>query len=170
MPTLADLTAAARKYSGTDRFFEIADKASNSSREAFPGQDWDNSQRNAARHSIWTALMANQLGGGPIARGVAKGVGYLNEGIGLVNASNLTKAGSEDMRHDLNNNAVGLNTLATMRDTNPAVTDDQIIETLLRKAREAKFGPAPPALAPAESRLTSAPQGTLNQLAITPRQ
>jgi hypothetical protein len=130
------------RLSGYDKFMNLADMASQSSREAFPGQEWDNTQRNAARHSIWTALMANQMGGGPIARGVARGVGYANEGIGLLNGDNLTRTGAIDMRHDLNNNAVGLNTLADLNKQGPA-TEQQIIAALLEKARRSMLVSAP---------------------------
>lgn len=138
---------------GYNRFMKIADTASGAADKAFPGQDWDNTQRNAARHSIWTALMANELGGGPIARGVAKGVGYANEGIGLLNGSNLTANGARDMRHDLNNNAVGLNTLADLNKSGP-VTEDDIIRALILKAQQSKRVPAPSVLAPDVGALT----------------
>lgn len=130
---------------GYNRFMATAQRAGDAASEAFSGQSWDNSQRNAARHSMWMAMQANDMGGGPIARGAAKGIGYLHEGLGLVSGDNLTAAGARDMRHDLNNNAVGLNTLADINAQGP-VSEQQIIDTLIEKARQSKRVSAPSVL------------------------
>jgi hypothetical protein len=144
---LPDVPEPVKEYSGWNKFMELNDKASKASGDAFPGQDWDNTQRNAARHSIWMGLIANQLGGGPIARTAAKGLGYANEAIGLVNGQNTTREGAIDMRHDLNNNAVGLNTLADLNAQGP-VSEQQIIDALIQKAKQSQRVSAPSVLAP----------------------
>lgn len=97
--------------------------------------------------------MAKQLGGGPLARGAAKGAGYANELIGVLNGDNLTAFGARDMRHDLNNNAVGLNTLQDLLAKGPA-TDQQVINALLTKAQQSKRVSAPSVLAPDVGYLT----------------
>lgn len=112
-----------------------ANKASSAAIGKYPKQGWDEAEQNAARHAIWMALMANKLGGGDVARAAATGVGYANELIGLLKGENLTPAGAIDMRHDLNNNAVGLRTLESLRRVHGnKVTDDQIIGAILRKS------------------------------------
>jgi len=144
---MSDLVNQAKSSLSNNRFMDLADQAEKASRTAFPGQGWDEGQRNAARHSIWMSLLANEMGGGAIARGAAKGIGYANEGIGLVNGNNLTISGAKDMRHDLNNNAVGLNTLADLN-TQGQPTQQQIIDALLEKARQSKIVRAPSVLSP----------------------
>lgn len=132
---------------GYTKLNEIAQLASDAADKEFPNQKWDNTQRNAARHAIWMALTADQLGGGSIARGVTKGLGYAHEGMGILTGDNLTNAGAVDMRHDLNNNAVGLNTLADLNSKGQP-TRQQIIDALLEKARQSKIVRAPSVLAP----------------------
>jgi len=143
-----------RMLPGTSGMLEDADTATGAAQGAFPGQDWDNSQYNAARHALWTALMAKRMGGGGIGQGVAKGVGYANELAGLLTGGNLTQPGAQDMRHDLNNNEVGLQTLRELQGQGKGEDQSALIQAILQKAAQAKTELPPNALAPAQPYLT----------------
>lgn len=84
----------------------------------FPNQARDSSQKNAFRHALGAGRLAQLVGansGIPIvegaARGFAKLAGYGWEGLG--GAQNWE---SQDMRHDLNANALGINQSSKTKD------------------------------------------------------
>lgn len=93
--------------------YDAADRASEASGLQFKGQGWDNTQRNALRHSMWVGGVARALGASPdnpirtpLAQGIARGLGYANELPTLFKLGNSAQV--RDTLHDLNNNAVGL--------------------------------------------------------------
>ncbi len=118
----SNLVDTLKGYGGiaADAFMAPANRASQFSQATFPGQDWDNSQRNALRHSLWIGGVAQAMGAGPdnpvltpVAQVAAKGLGYIHEG--LSNSWDAFKNAhqgdgglhDQDTRHDLNANAVG---------------------------------------------------------------
>ena len=93
-----------------DELRSFANNASDEAERRFPDQERDSSQKNAFRHALGAGRLAQLLGsnsGIPIvsgaARGAAKMAGYLWEDM-----SGPENWGSEDSRHDLNANAIGI--------------------------------------------------------------
>ena len=93
-------------------------RASKLSQDVFPNQEWDNSQRNALRHSAWIGGLAQAMGASPdnpirtpIAQTIAKGLGYGHELVSALDDYRTGKvagpAQKRDTLHDLNNNAIG---------------------------------------------------------------
>lgn len=85
-------------------------EADNEAEKRFPGQARDSSQKNAFRHALGSGRLAQLLGANsgipvvePLARGAAKLAGYGWEALG-----GLSNFRSQDMRHDLNANALGI--------------------------------------------------------------
>lgn len=127
---------------------KATDTASQVSRREFPDQNWDNSQRNALRHSMWIGGMAKAMGAGPDspylsipAQALAKGIGYANEGATyLMNLSGYGGAPASDVTyrrdtlHDLNNNAVGAAVAGMAR------TPEEMRAILTNMAYQAKGG------------------------------
>lgn len=74
----------------------------------FPDSARDSSAKNAFRHALGTGMLAQQLGGGPIAAGFAKMAGYGWEAMGIPGAMMEGKPlVTEDMKHDFNANSIG---------------------------------------------------------------
>lgn len=142
----------------TDKAMEMlvnpyADPAAKISQAQFPGQDWDNTQRNALRHALWIGGTARALGASPdnpvrtpIAQGLARILGYTNELPTLGQLDN--PAQIRDTLHDLNNNAVGLSVAGS------AKTDEEFRRILIAKAMSARAGKPLEAIAPANGRLS----------------
>ena len=107
----------------TGRADDIADRE-------FPNSARDASTKNAFRHSLGTGMLAQELGGGPIAAGAAKAVGLGWEALGALGLPG-NKAAQQDTLHDLNANAVGA--LATQYQTDQA----GLVAHLKRLAQEA---------------------------------
>ena len=133
------------------------------SKQQFPGQDWDLTQRNALRHATWVGGMARAMGAGPdapiltpIAQGLAKGAGYANEGISY--AERILKgeplddpAYVNDTLHDLNANAVGAQVAGQ------ALTDVDFKKMLIAKAMGAQVRPPAGLLQPSDGQLSVEP-------------
>lgn len=93
-----------------DELQTFTGKADAEAETRFPGQARDSSQKNAFRHALGAGRLAQLMGansGIPLvegaARGAAKLAGYGWEGLG-----GTSNWGGEDMRHDLNANALGI--------------------------------------------------------------
>lgn len=128
-----------------DHLMQPANRASAASKDVFPKQDWDNTQRNALRHSLWVGGMAKAMGAGPdspvltpLAQTAAKGFGYLHEGISnthdMFTGQTRPIAHARDTRHDLNNNAVGAEMAGYARD------DQELLRALSNMAVTARAG------------------------------
>lgn len=146
-----------------DVLMQPADRASEVSRREYPTQDWDLTQRNALRHSLWVGGMARAMGAGPenpirtpIATTAAKGVGYANEAISYLKR---VKDGRDtqdpeyvrDTLHDLNNNSVGAAAAAK------SGSEEEMEARLIAASRSARRGAPPGLLEPASSRLSADP-------------
>lgn len=87
----------------------IPERADNIAEQMFPGSARDSSTKNAFRHALGTGMLTQELGGGPVAAGMAKGAGYLWEGLGAMKFIDDPKY-RQDTLHDLNANALGART------------------------------------------------------------
>jgi hypothetical protein len=96
----------------------------------------DNSTGNAFRHALGTGMLAQHLGGGPLAAVAAKAMGY---GWELMGMGNWGKAsGRLDTLHDLNANAIGAQVAQQTGNT------DELAAALKRLALESVVTPRPP--------------------------
>jgi hypothetical protein len=86
---------------------QIPGRADDIAERTFPGSARDASTKNAFRHALGTGMLAQELGGGHVGAALAKLAGYGWEGMGMLDGSNRGPAKMEDMRHDLNANAIG---------------------------------------------------------------
>lgn len=143
-----------------DYAMQPAERASIASRDAFPGQPWDGSQRNALRHSLWVGGMAQAMGAGsdhpfisPFAQAVAQDAGYAHEGISnafdWMQGKNQDMFHSRDTLHDLNNNAVGA--LAAGRTRN----NEELLRALTDMAINARRGVPVGMFSPTDGRLSA---------------
>ena len=99
------LNFPADAYAAMERYMQLPAKADAIAEERFPGSARDNSTKNAFRHALGTGMLAQELCGGPVGAGLAKGAGYLWEALGASQWGN--PAYRQDTLHDLNANAVG---------------------------------------------------------------
>lgn len=113
-------------YAKLQSFGNLPAKADMIAEERFPGSARDSSTKNAFRHALGTGMLAQELGGGPVGAGLAKGAGYLWEALGAANWGN--PAYRQDTLHDLNANAVGART--AMQTKNP----EELANALYRMA------------------------------------
>lgn len=89
----------------------FTEKADNEAETRFPGQTRDESVKNAYRHALGAGRLAQLLGGTEASRLSAKVAGYGWEALG--GPENWK---SQDMRHDLNANALGIEHSAGAKD------------------------------------------------------
>ena len=92
-------------YTRLSQFGKIPERADAIAERNFPGSARDSSVKNGFRHALGTGLLAQELGGGHIGAGLAKGAGYLWEALGASNWGDPKYR--QDVKHDLNANAVG---------------------------------------------------------------
>lgn len=120
---------------------EIPNRASDIADRAYPDSARDASTKNAYRHALGTGMWTQALGGGSIAAGLAKMAGYGWEGFSMLDPENRNSpAWREDMRHDLNANAIG-SQVGTM------TSNQQDLERVLRGfADRSVVRPAPAVL------------------------
>lgn len=133
--------------SAVEQLMQPAYRAGELSQQAFPNQAWDNTQRNALRHSSWMGGVAKALGASPdnpvrtpIAQGLAKLAGYGHE---AVSALDDLKEGKQpfsanawrDTQHDWNNNAVGIDVAGRTKSTEEM---NQVLTQLALNARQGK--------------------------------
>lgn len=99
---------AAQKWNTLKSFTGQADAIAE---REFPGSARDASMKNAFRHALGTGILTHELGGGPIAAGIAKMAGYGWEGasaLGELRANGrLSQDFKRDSLHDLNANSIG---------------------------------------------------------------
>ena len=114
-----------------DRLKSLTGEADRIAEEQFPESARDASTKNAFRHALGTGMLAQELGGGPIAAETAKRVGYLWEGLGLQRNIEDPKY-RNDTYHDLNANALGAK---TARETG---NQEQLIAALRNMAMNSK--------------------------------
>ncbi len=149
--------------SASEQAMAPAYRAGDLSREAFPEQEWDNTQRNALRHSLWVGSLAKAMGASPdnpvrtpIAQGFAKLAGYGHEALSGFNA---LRQGQDifsadrlrDTGHDLNNNAVGAAVAGRAKDAT------QMNEILTQMAINARRGQPVNPLAWSDGQLSADP-------------
>ena len=91
------------------KYGQIPEQADRIAEETFPGSARDSSVKNAFRHALGTGMLAQELGGGPVGAGLAKGAGYLWEGLGAMKFIDDPKHRADTL-HDLNANALGVRT------------------------------------------------------------
>lgn len=120
---------AASPYRSLQEFGQIPARADDVAEQTFPGSARDASTKNAFRHALGTGMVTQALGGGAAGGALAKGAGYLWEGLGL---KELIQSGKHrtDTLHDLNANAVGA---AAAQQTG---TQQGLIQALKRMALE----------------------------------
>lgn len=116
----------ARAYAQLKSFGELPARASDIAEQYFPGSARDASTKNAFRHALGTGMLTQELGGGPVGAGLAKGIGYLWEGLGAANLGDPRYR--QDALHDLNANAVGARTAMSTRN------QAELIESLRKMA------------------------------------
>jgi hypothetical protein len=133
-----------------DAVLTPADRASEVSKREYPTQDWDLTQRNALRHSMWVGGMARAMGAGAdnprwsgLATSAAKGVGYANEAASYLKRIKDGQSTDDpeyvrDTLHDLNANAVG--TMAAAKATSDEDFENQLIDASKNARRGAPVG------------------------------
>lgn len=94
-------------YESLKNFGSIPTQADGIAEQAFPGSARDASTKNAFRHALGTGMMTQALGGGQLGGALAKGAGYLWEGLGAKDFIDNRPGYRADTLHDLNANAVG---------------------------------------------------------------
>ena len=117
------------------RYGNLPAQASYIADKEFPDSARDSSTKNAFRHALGTGMLAQELGGGPVGAGLAKGVGYLWEGLGISNLGDPKYR--QDTLHDLNANALGART--AMSTSN----QEDLISALRRMAVQAVHSQPP---------------------------
>lgn len=88
-------------------FGSIPTRADGIAEKEFPNSARDASTKNAFRHALGTGMMTQALGGGQLGGALAKGAGYLWEGLGAKDYIDNRPGYRDDTKHDLNANAVG---------------------------------------------------------------
>lgn len=111
-------------------FSRIPGQADDLAERHFPGSARDASTKNAFRHALGTGMMAQKLGGGHAGAMLAKLAGYGWEGLNGF-------TGGEDMRHDLNANAIGARVATQTRN------QGEMVEALRRLALQSAPAAAP---------------------------
>lgn len=129
------------------RIGSVERRASDIAEEKFPDSARDASTQNAFRHALGTGMLTNELGGGYVASQVAKGAGYLWEGLGAMDFVN-SREHRDDTRHDLNANAIGAK---TARQT---LTNEELVKRLEARARNARTERPPRTYEPSPGYLT----------------
>lgn len=134
------------------QFGNIPAQADRIAEERFPDSARDNSRKNAFRHALGTGMMAQQLGGGPIAATAAKLAGYGWEGLGamyeLRDHGQIREHYRSDALHDLNANNVGASLAVNTRN------QAELVEALSRLANGSIKGKAPGLFEYGQPRLT----------------
>ena len=132
-----------------DKFGRLPEQADHIAESMFPGSARDSSTKNAFRHALGTGMLAQELGGGPVAATAAKGAGYLWEGLGALDRLRYAnEGGRQDMLHDLNANAVGAS--VAQRTGSQA----ELVEALRQMALQSVPSKPPSAFAPSPGYLT----------------
>jgi hypothetical protein len=126
-------------------FGQLPAQAADIAEQHFPGSDRDASTKNAFRHALGTGMMAQKLGGGSASALLAKLAGYGWEGINGF-------SGGEDMRHDLNANAIGAYVATQTR------SQEELVQALKRLALQSAPVAAPGVFAPSPGYLTRSGQ------------
>lgn len=93
-----------------NEFKNVPHQADMEAEQRFPNQARDESQKNAFRHSLGAGRFSQLLGGNsgiPIVEGAARGFAKL-AGYGWEALGGPDNWKSQDMRHDLNANALGI--------------------------------------------------------------
>lgn len=103
----------------------------------------DNSTGNAFRHALGTGMLAQHLGGGPLAAVAAKAMGYGWELMGMRNWGN--QAGRTDTLHDLNANAIGAQMAQRTANTQEltAALKKMALESAVMRGGPSAFLPSP---------------------------
>lgn len=132
-----------------DAIEETGHEATALADENFPGQSWDFSQKNSFRHALGTGLLTKELGGGPVAKQMAKLIGYLWEARGFVPEEGMSLGERlTDTKQDLNANAIGAD------EATKAPDKEALIAALLKLAQESKISRAPGVLEPSPGYMT----------------
>lgn len=139
---------AAAAYDSLKNFGSIPERADGIAEQAYPGFARDASTKNAFRHALGTGMMTQALGGGQIGGALAKGAGYLWEGLGAKDFIDNRPGYRADTLHDLNANAIGAT--AGQQTTN----QQELINALRGMAATAPQQPAPGFFAPSSGYLT----------------
>lgn len=137
----------------------IPAQASNQAEQIIPGQAWNETQFNALRHSLGAAEVAQALGAtqggirGTLAGLATKGLGYGWEsldGFGLMDGE------ARDTKHDLNNNAVGIQMAQQIGNQGGSPADQQaaVIQALTKAALASRLQDPPGFFQPSVGYLT----------------
>lgn len=137
MPGLFDsLASFARPVTNWyEALSQIASQADAEAERRFPGQARDDSLKNAYRHALGSGGFAQLLGansGIPLVEGAARGAAKL-AGYGWEAIGGPKNWASEDFRHDLNANALGIAQSSKAQDFQ-ALADQ--LESFSRSARK----------------------------------
>lgn len=143
---------ATAAYDSLKNFGSIPERADGIAEQAYPGSARDASTKNAFRHALGTGMMTQALGGGAVGGALAKGAGYLWEGLGAKDFIDNTPGYRADTLHDLNANAIGSS--VAQRTTN----QQELINALLGMASTSRQQPAPGFFSPSPGYLTRSVQ------------
>ena len=111
------------------------------------GSARDSSAKNAFRHALRTGMLSQEWGGGPIAAALAKGAGYVWEGLGANEFIN-SKTHRTDTGHDLNANAIGAK-VATETSSH-----HDLVEALYKLSQNSRQSAPPSIFAPSPGYMT----------------
>jgi hypothetical protein len=143
---------AAAAYDSLKNFGSIPTRADGIAEQEFPNSARDASTKNAFRHALGTGMMTQALGGGQLGGALAKGAGYLWEGLGAKDFIDNRPGYREDTKHDLNANSVG----ATVGQQ--TINQQELINALRGLAANAPLQQAPGIFAPSPGYLTRSVQ------------
>lgn len=139
---------ATAAYDSLKNFGSIPERADGIAEQAYPGSARDASTKNAFRHALGTGMMTQALGGGQLGGALAKGAGYLWEGLGAKDFIDNRPGYREDTRHDLNANAIGASV------AQQTMNQQELINALRGLAANAPLQQAPGLFAPSPGYLT----------------
>lgn len=139
---------AAAAYDSLKNFGSIPERADGIAEQAYPGSARDASTKNAFRHALGTGMMTQALGGGQLGGALAKGAGYLWEGLGAKDFMDNRPGYREDTRHDLNANAIGASVAQR------TMSQQELITALRGMASASQQQQAPGIFSPSSGHLT----------------
>jgi hypothetical protein len=142
---------AKNMWGSLQRYGQLPEEADRIAEQAFPGSARDASTKNAFRHALGTGMLAQELGGGKLGAAAAKLAGWGWELPTMLDPRS-TAAQREDMRHDLNANAIGA---SVAQQTGSRA---ELVEALRRMALQSVPTNAPAAFAPSRGFLTRSEQ------------
>lgn len=132
---------------GLQKLGKVPGRADAIAERLFPDSARDASTKNAFRHALGTGMLTHELGGGTLGAGLAKGAGYLWEGLSAAELIDSPEA-RQDALHDLNANAIGAQVATQTSNQN------DLVEALRALALQSRQEAPPSVFAPTPGYMT----------------